>query len=139
MIRPLHVLVALSTLGLQLVLPVAPARAHSVENCLFELFPPQRTTLPGGATGVTATAQATKCKGTAQPVKVTVCVASPADPPVCDTKYAWVPAKAFLGSTQPGVKLTVTGSGCSISPSNDSDSDASQGSCQSLGPLETTA
>jgi hypothetical protein len=138
MTRWLQVPVVLASLGFHLALPAASAQPQNDNSCSFALSAPQHTTLPGGATGITATAQATKCAGMAQPVKVTVCLSSPAGAAVCDTKYAWVTAKAFLGSTQPGEKFTVTGTGCSLAPDPDADSAPSAGSCQSLGPLEDT-
>lgn len=134
MIRPLEIAILTATVLLPTTLMPAPAQAQKNFSCSFEMSSPQLNALPGGAIGVTSTVKPIKCEGFASPTKSMVCVSKPGgDPPVCNTAYAWLTARAFLG-TAPNVKVTVTGEGCYTG--SERDEDAKDFICEPLKTVE---
>lgn len=141
MIRPFTVAAWLGPIFISIAFGSGAAAARVDDACSFELSAPHAATLPGGAIGVVATLKPTACSGRAQPTKSTVCIASASDPTICSTKWAWMVAQAFTGSSEQKVKFTVTGTGCSTAgdPADsgaDADTGVQKSTCQSLGPLE---
>jgi hypothetical protein len=100
-----------------LSLPAASAdpdsRADTNDNpgsCQYALTAPQRTEVPGGAAGVTATLTPGACTG--QPVITTVCLTRPGGQSECAKTYAFDTATITIVAAPAQGTFSATGKGC---------------------------